>query len=195
MPNLTRHVVALAIVSTLSLAGCGGSDSGGGDAPKSAATSSSPSAEGKTIKGTGYTYQVPKGWDVPSADTPGTAQADSFAGDLTDKDGFTDNVNVILDNTVVGIDRAQLESSVEKVLTNAKATDIKIKDPVTIAGDESFHVGAAFQQSGVTYRTEQYAASHDGKGFIITFSFSDSVAEADRDARAAAILATWKWTA
>jgi hypothetical protein len=195
MRILTRRVAALAIVSTLTLAGCGGSDSGGDDSPSSDKTSAAPAPEveapdGDTISGDGFEFVVPQGWQDAKASLP---SALAVAVDSTDTDGFSDNVNVMADNTVVGIDRDKLEDAVEKVLSGVKATDIEIKDPVEIAGEEAVHVGARFDLNGIKYLTEQYAVGHDDKGYVVTFSFSESVPEADRVERAASVLSSWTW--
>src|SRR5690606_23840124 len=50
-------------------------------------------AQGPTIKGSGYSYRVPKGWGLFPHEVPGF-DPDSMAGNLQDRDDFMDNVNV-----------------------------------------------------------------------------------------------------
>ena len=197
MRTLTRRAAALVLVSTLSLAGCGSSDGDGGsdggsgsDDTATSKTDVAPAA-GDTISAEAFEFSVPDGWKDSKSAMP-TALA--VAADSTDDDGFSDNVNVLGDNTIAGLDTAEVEEAAEKVLKDFKATDIKVKDPIEVAGEESAHIGAIFEQNGIKYRTEQYALSHDDKGYVITFSYSETLPEADRDKVSESILASWKWT-
>ena len=86
--------VALAVAASLALAGC--SSNPGNDSP-SASEAQEPTAApatGVTIEGSGYAFVAPEGWEVPADfSLPG---ADVIVADLTDSDGFADNVNVFL---------------------------------------------------------------------------------------------------
>jgi hypothetical protein len=207
MRTLTRRVAALAVVSTLTLAGCGGSDDDSDDAPdtsSSSAASDAPDdsndeaadsdaspATGDVITADSFSFNAPAGWTDAKELFPAAA---AVAADRQDTDGFSDNINVISDPTVVGADLDALESSAEKVLTGANAKDVEVEDPYTIDGEEAARISAVLEQNGVSYHTEQFAVDHDGKGYVVTFSFSDSVSDDDRDKLAESVIATWKWT-
>jgi hypothetical protein len=203
MRTLTRRVAALAIVSTLTLAGCGGSDGGSDDTADTDSSSATPTATtdapdtdvdaaaGDTISGPGFSFKAPEGWSDAKDVLP---SALAVAADRGDSDGFSDNINVIEDATIVGVGRDKLETAVKKVLEGVNAQDVTIKDPVDIDGEEAVTVAASLEQNGTKYRTEQFAVSHDGKGYVVTFSFSDTVSEDDRDALAASVLETWTWS-
>lgn len=204
MRTLTRRVAALAIVSTLTLAGCGGSD----DAPSvddlSSSTTADPTADptdgaepasGKTIEGTGYSFSLPEGWDVPSQSIPGTGQTDAFAADLTDDDGFADNVNVIRLDPAPLDDLDQLEKALVTEIEGAGSKNVRIGDRATIDGVEAVHIDSELTQQGATYQAEQYNAIRDGISYVVTFSFSDTVSQQDRDDLAASVLAGWAWAA
>jgi hypothetical protein len=206
MRTLTRRVAALAIVSTLTLAGCGGSD---GDSDDAADTTSStadapdgdsddapdtidaPAATGDAITAEGFTFNAPEGWTDAKDAAP---SALAVAANRQDPDGFADNINVIADATVVGAGIDKIEDSATKVLKGVDATDVEVEDPVTIDGEEAARISAVLEQGGAKYHTEQFALSHDGKGYVITFSFSESVPDDDRDALAESVLTTWKWS-
>ncbi len=202
MRTLTRRVAALAIVSTLSLAGCGGgggedqgSDADSTSATKKAAAGDVDAADGDTIKGDGYSFTVPTNWEVPTQDIPGTEQTDTFAADLTDTDGFADNVNVIRLDPAPIDDLDDLEDGLVKELEGAGSSDVTVRDRIDVDGDEAVHIASGQNQQGATYLTEQYNAIHDDVSYVITFSFSDSVSQADRDAVAGSVLTTWQWAA
>lgn len=199
MLTLTRRATALALVSTLALTGCGDSDD---DTPAADATSSTTTdastdapTDSSTIKGTGYTYTVPDGWGVPKQKIDGAEQIDSFAGDLNDKDGFTDNVNVIRIEPAPVTDADALETAFVKELEGAGSKDVTVRDRTDIDGDQAVHVASNRDQAGKTYLAEQYDVIHDGASYVITFSFSDTVSEADRDDLAASVLTSWAWAA
>lgn len=203
MRTLTRRVAALAIVSTLSLAGCGGSSDGGSDdKPDSDSTSATKApaddvdaADGDSIKGTGYSFTLPTDWEVPTQDIPGTEQTDTFAANLKDTDGFADNVNVIRLDPAPIDDLDDLEKGLVKELEGAGSSDVTVRDRTDIDGDDAVHIASGQNQQGATYLTEQFNAIHDGVSYVITFSFSDTVSQADRDKVADSVLTTWKWAA
>jgi hypothetical protein len=192
MKSLARSVATVAIL--LAITGCGGGSGSEEDVTTSpasereASTLSAAPADGATISTDDFTYTVPKGWEQSDQST-----ALSLAIDLQDKDGFSDNLNVVRDNTVVGVKGDELEEAIEKVLTGVRAADITTKDRIQIDGEEAVHIGAVFETNGKKYRTEQYALGHDDSGYVITFSFSPDVTAAQRDKLSESILATWKW--
>ena len=201
MRTLTRRVAALAIVPTLTLAGCGGSDGGSDDDASdndssSSSTTDAPddAADGDTVKGTDYSYSLPKGWEVPTQKIPGTEQTDSFAADLTDADGFADNVNVIRLDPAPVDDLDKLEPALTAELEKGGSKDVTVRDRGEVDGDEAVHVSSIQEQQGKQYLTEQYNAIHDGVSYVITFSFSDTVSEDDRDDLAESVLDSWTWT-
>ncbi len=208
MRTLTRRVAALAIVSSLTLAGCGGSDGGSDDSSdndsSSSATTDAPdddtdtdtdsdvdAATGDVISGTGFSFNAPEGWTDAKDVLP---SALAVAANRSDADGFSDNINVIEDKTIVDVDRDDLEAAVKRVLEGVNAQDVTIKDPVDVAGEEAVTVAAVLEQNGTKYRTEQFAVSHDGKGYVVTFSFSETVSEDDREDLTDSVLETWKWS-
>ncbi|KQX73942.1 hypothetical protein [Aeromicrobium sp. Root472D3] len=208
MRTLTRRVAALAIVSSLTLAGCGGSDGGSDDSSdndsSSSATTDAPDddtdtdsgsdvapATGDVISGTGFSFNAPEGWTDAKDVLP---SALAVAANRSDADGFSDNINVIEDKTIVDVDRDDLEAAVKRVLEGVNAQDVTIKDPVDVSGEEAVTVAAVLEQNGTKYRTEQFAVSHDGKGYVVTFSFSDTVSEDDREDLTDSVLETWKWS-
>lgn len=149
-----------------------------------------PAATGPEITGTGYSYSVPEGWAVPPDGTaPG---ADTIAADLTDDDGFVDNVNVLL-SPAGEVTSEQVESQGVDELEGAGAEDVAIRDRITVAGSESAHLSAALSTSGVEYEIEQFYVTSEGQTYVVTFSVSPSVSEADRDELYGSVLASWTW--
>ncbi|KRC65090.1 hypothetical protein ASE12_10135 [Aeromicrobium sp. Root236] len=193
-PLLRVATVGLVLV----LAGCGGSGSDGGDGKKgsdagAASKSTVSPATGQKISGKGYSFTAPEGWKKPSSDVPGTEQADTFVADLGDDDGFADNMNVVRLDPAPIKDLDTLEPALTKELESVGAQDISLRDRAEVADETAAHVVSTFTQQGKSYRAEQYNAIHDGVSYVITFSFSPSVAEGDRDKTAASVLATWTW--
>ncbi len=202
----TASAAALALSAVLLLAGCGmsvaereetspgaaESSASPSSAPSSAPTSDAAPAAGERVSGTGYSFTVPEGWGVPSADLV-PAQADVFAVDLTDvEDGFSDNVNVLL-SPAGAITPEQVESLGTAELEANGATEVAIGERITVAGSESAHLSAMLEQQGVQYAIEQYYATDAGQTHVVTFSFSPSVEGAQRAEIAESVLATWSW--
>lgn len=191
MKSLSRPVAVLALV-VVTLAGCGGNDSdgtrssGGGD--DTATTSSARPADGDTVTADGFSYVVPKGWKAAKQST-----ILSLAADQKTTQGFRTSINVVSDNTIVGVHGKDLEDAVEKVLATINAKDVEIKERVTIDGEEAVHSAAVMNLNGNQYRVEQYGVEHDGKGYFVTFSFSLDIDQAKRQKICDSILTTWKW--
>ena len=192
---------ALAVAAVLACVGCSDSSpSSSGTDASSAATSaassptpsSTPAVAGE-IEGTGYSYDVPEGWGEPKTKVPGF-DPDSFAVDLGDRDGFTDNVNVIL-SPAGELSADQIEASAESELSGAGFRDFTLEERVDVAGSESAHVTATGSVNDADYRVEQFYPTTDGQTYVVSFSFSTSVSAADRAAVADTVLSSWTWTA
>jgi hypothetical protein len=190
---LKTTVVALA--ASLALAGCSiltpaSPPAGNPDSTQSTESGVAP-ATGPTITGNGYSFSAPEGWGHPET-TATPANVDTFAGDLQDTDGFVDNINVLL-SPAGEVTPDQIESLGVKELEDVGAENVKAQPRITVAGSESAHLSALFTSGSVKYQIEQYYASHNGQTYIVTFSFSESVAESARDDIASSVLSTWLW--
>ncbi|MCJ1703910.1 MULTISPECIES: hypothetical protein [unclassified Rathayibacter] len=201
MSRITRHgaparfgaaaTTATAAALLVLLAGCSspaGSDSESGS---DADTIDTAAATGDTITGDGYSYSVPEGWGTPDAD-PASMGADTLAADLTDTDGFADNVNVVL-SPAGEVSAEQVEDAGVTELENAGATDVEANDRVVVAGAESAHLSANLSASGTSYAVEQYYVTDEGQTYVVTFSFSPTVDDDQREAVAESVLASWAW--
>ncbi|MDF2580708.1 hypothetical protein [Microbacterium arborescens] len=207
----TTTSAALLVSAALLLAGCGGQaddtaasgDAGASPAPSSSTSSSAPAASapdvapasGETITGTGYSFSVPEGWAVPEQAVPGTERLDVFVADLSDPTAaFADNVNVVLSPEGQTVTPEQIEKDgVEQLETQAGATDVAVAPRTVIAGGESAHITASVTQQGATYNVDQFYASDGDRTYVVTFSFSPEVSEADRAAVYDSVLASWAW--
>ncbi|NRG39314.1 hypothetical protein HRK28_00110 [Rathayibacter sp. VKM Ac-2835] len=171
------------------LAGC--SSPAATDSGSDAEEIETAAATGDTITGDGYSYSVPEGWGAPDAD-PATMGADTLAADLTDTDGFADNVNVVL-SPAGEVSAEQVEDAGVTELESAGATDVEANDRVVVAGAESAHLSANLTASGATYAVEQYYVTDEGQTYVVTFSFSPTVDDDQREAVAESVLASWAW--
>jgi hypothetical protein len=187
LPRLT-----LVLATALVLAGCSvaAPPSPDTDAETGAPTSDAAPATGELISGDGYSYHVPEGWGLPPEDV--ASGADTLALDLTDDDGFSDNVNVLL-SPAGSITPDQVEEAGPPELENSGATEVEVRPRLSVAGEESAHITALFSQGGATYRIDQYYPTHDGQTYVVTFSFSETLPQADREALAESVLASWAW--
>ena len=188
---------ALTLIAVLGLAGCSSGDpssepSSASEAPATdaPATPAAEAAAGDTITGTGYSFAVPEDWGDPGAIEG--FDPDSLAADLDDADGFADNVNVILSPAGV-VTADQVETAGVTELEDAGAADVTVEPRLTVAGSEAAHLSAMFSSGDVSYAVEQYYLNSDDQTYIVTFSFSPEVADADRAAVSDAVLASWAW--
>lgn len=187
----TTKSVPLVLVALLALAGCSSSPAVEAE-PTDAADPGTSAATGDTISGTGYSFQVPEGWGEPEQEIEGF-DPDAFAADLDDADGFSDNVNVIL-SPAGEVTPEQVETLGVEELEGVGATDVEIGDRITVAGSESAHLSAALASEGTEYVVDQFYVTADGQTYVVTFSFSPTVSDADRDEIAESVLASWTWS-
>ncbi|SIN77281.1 hypothetical protein [Agromyces cerinus] len=182
--------VALAVAASLALAGC--SSNPGNDSP-SASEAQEPTAApatGVTIEGSGYAFVAPEGWEVPADfSLPG---ADVIVADLTDSDGFADNVNVFL-SPAGELTPERVESMGVVELEGAGATEVTVRERIAVSGSESPHISAGLSSNDADYLIEQYYVTQDGQTYVVTFSFSPTVSQPDRDELSESVLATWDW--
>lgn len=189
---LALPFAAVTIAASLALAGCTSPGTSGPAEPTpiSSAPAVEP-ADGDTISGTGYSFAVPEGWGDPGPIEG--FDADSLAADLDDADGFADNVNVIL-SPAGKVELDQVESAGPGELEGGGATDVSVEPRVTVAGEEAAHISANLASGDTSYLIEQFYVNSDDQTYIVTFSFSPDVADADRQAVTDAVLASWAWS-
>lgn len=189
MHTRSAGLAAVIVVAALALAGC--SIPAFLEPPASEATAiAAAPATGATVKGSGYSFAVPKGW---SADEVSPEGVDAVAGNLTDADGFADNVNVVVSGSPT-ITPGRVESTIAAALEASGASDVKIRNRVMIAGSEAAHLSAMLSSQGVDYQIEQFYLSSDEQTMcVVTFAFSPTVSESDRHALSESVLATWAW--
>jgi len=189
-----RLIAALALSSTLLLAGCGGSDSSDDDkkpsSDGSAATSTAQAATGEKQTTDAFSFSAPDGWEHNDQAAP-TALA--FAYDPQDNDGFADNVNVIEDKTLAGAGAGDIERGAKASLESADAEDITVGDPITIDGVDAVTITSTFNLNGNKYAVLQYAVPRDDTGYVITFSYSLDRPESEQAEIAESVAASWKW--
>ena len=147
-------------------------------------------ATGSVVMGSGYSFAVPEGWTVP--EEPPLPELDSMALNPGDTDGFSDNVNVVL-SPMKWITPGHIESMVVGELERSGARDVRTRTRLMIAGAASAHLSAVLSSEGVDYVVEQYFVCTDEQTFVVTFSFSTTVPELDRDILSESVLASWLW--
>jgi hypothetical protein len=204
--------IAATLLAVLVLASCGKSS----DEPKSSGSEvSSPSASasdslsagpsstakpstGKAMAGTGYGYNLPKGWEdittqlkqnQPGIDTGGRAKPATPP--------FTANMNTLTTPSKVSGEptKDDLDALAIQIKGEVKslAPTIKTQPHVTIAGAPTVHQEGNANSSGTKFYLVQYFAIHKGDNYGLTFAFPTSVSASDRAKVVQPVLASWKW--
>jgi hypothetical protein len=190
-PLHTRSITTgtAAVFLALALAGCSSGASTVSPASEPSAIAAAP-ATGPTISGSGYSFVAPDGWSVP--DDMAVPGLDVIVADLTDADGFADNINVVLSPAGL-LTPDQVESAGAKELEGGGASDVETLDRLMVADAESVHLSAGFPSGAEVNPIEQFYFSDDAQTYIVTFSFSATVPQSDRVALSESVLATWAW--
>jgi hypothetical protein len=149
-----------------------------------------PPATGIVVKGTGYSFHAPAGWRPPTR----AVKADSYAiSAKPDAKGVYDTVNVLVGSPNSDSLDAQEQNAAQYLEQVIRSTQVKIRPRVEIAGAESVHVSSLRAQQGISEWSEQYAVTHDGATYTITFAFQTSESQSTRDALADSVLGSWTW--
>jgi len=184
------------LVAGLGLAGCGSQaapptrSSDGVPAPETDAAEFAP-ATGDTITAEQYTLTLPEGWGFPDGAPDGFDET-TFAADLQDDDGFSDNVNILV-SPGGEVTSEQVEEAGVAQLEGAGASEVEALDRITAAGSESAHLTARVEQGEMPYRIDQFYLVNAGQTYIVTFASNVDTPQADRDAVAQSVLVTWQW--
>ncbi len=193
---MSRRTVSAAavLVGGLLLAGCTGPDDGSGPTasprPAATATIGAPSPGAEAVLGDGYRFTPPAGWGFPGSAPPGTDPS-TLAVDLEDDDDFPDNVTVVV--SPGEITPEQVEEEGQATLADAGASDVEVRERISVAGGESAHLAATYSQDGLESAVDQFYLTNAEQTYIITFAFSTDVPREERDALTGAVLDTWRW--
>lgn len=157
-------------------------------------------AGGMTVKGTGYTFVVKKGFIDAKGKVPGASSVDTMVLNALDKDGFADNINVVQQSGASGASLSLLESAAKTQLEAAGATGYKVLPRTTVAGTEASHITANVKRADAQGKTQRYLVDQlyvlrGDKSYVVTFSFNANATQATRDALINPTVASWKWTA
>lgn len=179
----TLRTSALLIAAALILTGC----SGGPDVLEEAEIAP---ATGPVISGNGYSFTAPEDWEQADASiAPGT---DVVVWDTAETGDFSDNANVVISPAGL-VDLERVEQATAAELEEHGAEHVTIKDRLTLNGVEHTHVAARMTEQGITYVAEQFALNSDSQTYLVTFSFDESVPEANRIELAKSVLVTWSF--
>lgn len=209
-----------ATLLAITLAACGGDDSGdsSGSDDQSTSSSSSENSEGSegaseseeaaegvepgaqpgfadgVMTGTGYAYEAPSEWTDQTKVAQQTApQIDSTVARNADNDGFADNVTVVVIDPSPVQEIEDIPATLEGSLDGGGFKDL---GKTTVGGEDASHITAQPTIPGGTgtYELERYDVIKDGKLFGIEFSFSKDVSEDERRSVAEDVIASWTWT-
>lgn len=200
---MKKLVLLLIAVLALTLSACGSKTRTDNDATSDATSATgdaqasepeAPVAEpatGAAQSGDGYTYNAPEGWAKPPQSVPGFTP-DTIVANLSDKDGFADNVNTVVDTTVPAeISLDDLEAGAAKSLKSVGATNVSVEDRTDVAGKQAIHITSELAVGG-PHDVDSYFVTNGKKWVAVTFSSNDLDA-AERQELADSVLASWSW--
>lgn len=191
---------ALATVLLLSVSACGGSD----DEKKKSADTSAPSypkidarpATGTSLKGTGYTYKLPTGWQDITSQLKATQPGIDSGGRATPPtDPFTANLNTLTTPNQIETSKpttAQLKQVAAEIKSEIAPLSPTIKQlsPVSVDGVPTLRQEGPASNSGAKFYIEQYWLVTAGSSFGFTFAFPTSASAGDRDKVVESVLAS-----
>ncbi|GAA1395228.1 hypothetical protein GCM10009599_20990 [Luteococcus peritonei] len=149
-------------------------------------------ATGTTIKGSGYTYVVPKGWkDARKQAGANAAKMDTVVANFGDTDGFAANINVIKTGIA---DLAKDPEAFDKMREQLEAqggTGIKELPATTLQGAPAVRYKVTMQGNSA----EQWLVSQGKETYVLTFSDGKNSTDPLMTKTFGPIVSSWKWTA
>ena len=190
------RLVAAVLTASLALTACGGSDdTKSSDEKKSDPGATVAASTGEVQSTSDFSFNAPDGWKANDGSAAPSINFEVLAIDPDDKDGFSDNVNVVSEPAIANYDDLDDRAkAAEKGLASLKTEGLKVQDPVTIDGEDAAVISAEATAGAGTYDIIQYYVAHgDDDGYVITFSFSTDRPDAEQNEIAQSVAASWKW--
>ena len=195
--TLRRLLVLPLLLMAALLVGCGSDDSDSNDSGTSTERGSKGDSSDDqkdedrddAVGTDDFSFITPDGWEDISDEVSG---AEIAYRDDEPVNGFAANVNVIRTSGP----KMSVEDLEEAGIAELEAggfQDVAADDPYEVDGEESPVVTSLATQEGVTYQTRQYYAQYDGAYYIITFSFSPDVDDAEVVDVSESIIDSWRW--
>lgn len=206
--------IAVTALAILVLASCGkaSTNDSKGDSTKSDSASASASesasespsstvdpAGGLAMRGTGYGYNLPKGWEDISAQLKKSQPGiDTGGRQKPATPPFTSNMNTL--TTPSQISGSPSDSDLDGLAAQIKqevaslAPKVETKEHTTIAGAPAVHQEGEANSGGTKFFLVQYFAVYNGNNYGVTFAFASGTSEANRTKTIEPVLASWKWS-
>lgn len=148
-------------------------------------------ATGTTVKGSGYTFVMPKSWKDARAQAGANASSmDTVVANFGDGDGFMANINVIKTGVANLAKDPKAFEKMEEQLKSQGATGIKELPRTTLAGAPVVRYKVTAQGNAA----EQWLASQGDETYVITFSDGNKNSDAQLTKTFGPIVSSWKWT-
>lgn len=211
MSRMPHAFVALVTSACLALTGCGSGDSAASDdastdpagastaaaSPSSTPTTAAPKPVrpkgAKVIRGTGYSFAMPKGWvNLTRAMRKDQPTVDAAVGNRVQNDGFADNLVVTL--TPTGEANTDTIDEVAKQVLEAvrkNAPKYAIRPPASVAGVPAAHLSGLYSKGRQRYWLEQFVVVGAEQTMVIAFSISPSTPKKARDRLIRTVLRSW----
>jgi hypothetical protein len=186
-------LIAVILIVVLALAGgavgaalmLGGGDDGessGGEVVDS----------GETMKGSGYTYGIPEGWNDATSDV-GAMGIDSAVRAEDEDDGFRRNVVVEVQPANGASDPEEIQDQWESNIGEAVGGTPEPIDGISIDGQDAVGIRIETTQQDIDIVQVAYLAINDDQIYSIALSAHRDV-EDEATAEFEQVLDTWSWT-
>jgi hypothetical protein len=182
---------ACAVAAGLALGACSGDVE-----PQPSPTATSPMdpsatpTPGTLVGEDAFALTLPKGWS--EEENAGGALVLGISDQSVG--GYPMNVHVVEDSTLAEEPPEQIGQVRADVLADDEAvTDVSMVGDEEIDGEQGVRTSYTRRVGALSVDSDEIAVTHGDTGYIVTFSFPLSVADAERDAVVASMMDTWTW--
>lgn len=149
----------------------------------------------KVIRGTGYSFALPKGWvnltrqmraDQPSIDVAVGAELQT--------DGFANNLSVTVAPTGAAVPES-IDDIAAQILRELrpKAPKMRVRPDTTVAGLPAAKLSGTYNAGKQRYWLEQYVVVGPKRSHVISFSITPTTARKQRNALIDSVLRSWSF--
>lgn len=189
------RTTAVALVAALALSACSGDGDPVVTEPSENPSNAAASPDVGTLVGSDiFAVTLPIGW----TQIDGVGEDALFAVSNQAPNDIPTSLNVVEDLTLVQMSPDQLAAErIESLNTGGDGTppptDVTEVGEYEVDGEQGLRIRYMTEVTDVSMRAEEISVSHDETAYVITFSFSPTVTEGDRDKTIASVMDSWTW--
>lgn len=164
-------------------------------ASRSPLSVTTPPRNAARLEGTGYSLEIPDGWEDITADLLAQNPRLDVALGETKFTGFRTNLNVVRTSgytATIEENRPAIRREAAAELRSITKTMVRSLADRSVAGEAAIGQTSTFVSSGTSVTFQQYVVVHERAAYTVTMTFATQD-RAPAESLLASILSSWQW--